>query len=81
MIVKTGFFDETGAPCVRLGIEGAFARCSAPGDAFHATLDTGFAGFLSMPLDKAFPLGLPLINSVKITLADGAVHEKITALA
>jgi predicted aspartyl protease len=43
-------------------------------------IDTGFDGFVSMPMAQAFPLGLPLRGAIEVTLADGRNATKLHAL-
>jgi hypothetical protein len=42
-----------------------------------AIIDTGFTGFLSMPLLQALPLSLVLAATVTVTLADGSTAPKL----
>lgn len=43
-------------------------------------VDTGFSGFLLLPILNAFPIGLLLQGTMPITLADGSTQTKLTCL-
>jgi predicted aspartyl protease len=73
--VWTGFFDKSGSPALKIKIKGPFGD----GVEFDAVLDTGFTGFICMPLLRALPLGLLLYGTTQVELADGNKSMKITA--
>lgn len=78
MLVATGYFDARGNPCLKVSIAGVFI--APPGLEFEAIIDTGFSGFLCLPMVRAFPLGLPLYGTSSAVLADGSVSTCLTAL-
>ena len=69
-----GFFAKNGSPAIKIRISGPVGD----GQEFEAVIDTGFTGFLSIPLVKAFPLGLPLYGTTAITFADGSSQVRLT---
>ena len=71
-----GYTDPDGSTIIRISIEGV----RSARDGFEAMVDTGFTGFVSMPLMEAFPLGLILHNVEHVVFADGREQERLTAL-
>ena len=69
-----GSHHESGSPAIDLKISGPFPDVR---QGFTAILDTGFAGFVSMPMASAFPLGLSLFGATSVVLADGKTHVKL----
>ncbi len=65
----------SGCPLIEINVSGPFGQPQT----FTAMVDTGFSGFLSLPILKAFPLGLLLSGTMGITLADGTTHSRLTA--
>ncbi len=73
MLVALGSFDN-GTPSLKFLLGGV-----ANEKEFTAVIDTGFSGFVSMPMIQAFPLGLPLFGTTTVTLADGKSQTKLVA--
>jgi predicted aspartyl protease len=71
-----GSFNNTGSPVVEIEVSGPL---TAP-TKFTALVDTGFSGFLLLPLLDAFPVGLILRGTMALTLADGSSQTKLTCL-
>jgi clan AA aspartic protease len=65
-----GLIRETGTPVVTLHVFGSRGDITVEG-----ILDTGFDGFLCLPIPLAVTLGLELIDVMRIELADGTVVE------
>jgi predicted aspartyl protease len=76
MSAQTGFINSSGRPAINISIFGAFPDLTFE---LEAVIDTGFTGFISMPIVQAFPIGLPLIGTTSVVLADGNTHEKYIA--
>lgn len=66
------YFDQASHPVMEITVSGLEKTASFP-----ALIDTGFDGYLSLPLTIALPLGLKLSYHTSITLADGSVKEEL----
>ncbi len=71
-----GYLDDKGDPTLEIEILGAFNRPTK----FACLIDTGFDGFLSVPILQAFPVGLVLHTTTSVTFANGTSEDKLTCL-
>lgn len=76
MSTWVGSFNQSDYPVVKINIYGIFQGLQQE---FDARIDTGFTGFLSMPLTLAFPLGLTLSGTTTLVFADGSCQATFTA--
>lgn len=76
MAFKTGYLDKAGHPHIKIKVWGLSANF---GQEFDAMIDTGFSGYLSIPLVQAFPLALTLFGTTQYELADGSMSPKLLA--
>lgn len=66
----TGRINQALSPILRITVYGNKGEVTVDG-----ILDTGFDGFICLPIAVAVPLGLELINVTDSELADGTVVE------
>lgn len=76
MALKTGFLDKAGHPHIKIRVWGLAEQFAQE---FEAMIDTGFSGYLSIPLVRAFPLALTLFGTTQYELADGSMSPKLLA--
>jgi clan AA aspartic protease len=79
MTSGAGHFDSLGNPCLKFHLCGV--AHDPPGLEFEAIIDTGFSGFIQLPMQHAFSLKLPLEGTSSYVLADGTRGTSLTALA
>ena len=75
----TGHLDQLGNACLTFHLCGVIHE--EPGLEFTGIIDTGFTGFIQLPLQHAFSLKLPLEGTASYTLADGTQTTCLMALA
>lgn len=63
----------TGKPVISVTVSNASER--HPSTPFHATVDTGFTGFLTLTPSAIAQLRLPYVTSQPVVLADGTVGD------
>ena len=73
-----GRFDEQGSPRVSFHLCGV--AHDPPGIEYEGPVDTGFSGFIQLPIFEAFALNLPLEGTASVILADGEAVSVLTAL-
>src|SRR5438128_7751066 len=78
MPTLTGSFSDSGLARLRISVFGVFGEANA--QQFDAIIDTGFSGFLYMPLLEAVPLALALTGTTSVILADGSESFNLMAL-
>ncbi len=73
-----GTFSASGSPVVEIEVSGPLKNLNPA--KFTAIVDTGFSGFLLLPILSAFPIGLVLHSMMSVVLADGTTQTKLTCL-
>ena len=76
MAIKIGYLDSAGHPYIKVKVFGFSVDFQQE---FEAMIDTGFTGFLMLPITSAFPLALTLLGTTSYTLADGTTSPKLLA--
>lgn len=66
------YFDKSNHPKVDLVVAGRKQK-----RLLTALLDTGFDGYLSLPLTIAIQLGQELINAIPVQYADGRISNEL----
>lgn len=66
------YFDRRGHPQIQIAVSGRKQK-----RLITAILDTGFDGYISLPLTVAIELGLELLNMVRVQYADGRVANEL----
>ena len=66
------FFDSRNHPKIKLAVGGA-----KQSNLLEAILDTGFDGYLSLPINIAVTLGIELAAVVAVEYADGRTSQEL----
>jgi predicted aspartyl protease len=70
-----GAFDEAGSPTIKIRVGGDLGWRD-----YAATIDTGFTGFVALPLIEMIPLGLSTRpGAALVMLGDGTIIENLVA--
>ncbi len=69
-----GSFDADGSPTIKIKITGDLGSRE-----YVAVIDTGFTGFVALPLAEMIPLGLRTEGATSVTLGNGAVIDNLVA--
>jgi hypothetical protein len=69
MSLQVGYLDEQGHPTLAIRVTGTNPTAHLD---VEAMIDTGFTGFLQLPVALALPLGLVLWAESEFCLADGS---------
>ena len=71
----SGYFDDNGNACLNFQLRGT--RHDHPVE-YQGIIDTGFTGFIHLPISEAIALSLPLAGSTTTTLADDSTIVQLT---
>ncbi len=70
------YFDSDGRPTIEIEVSNPLGWKRT----VKALIDTGFDGFLSLPILEAFPIGLLMRGTMPVTLADGSTKQTLYCL-
>ena len=76
MPIHLGFIDSVGNPRLRIRVRGTNPHHFSDEEAL---VDTGFTGFMMLPVARALPLGLVLLATGDYTIADGSTINSFVA--
>lgn len=76
--LSLGHYDKAGHACLKLHLRGV--RHPAPGVEYEVMIDTGFSGFIQIPIVQAIALQLPLQGTQTLVLANGETVSTFTAM-
>ncbi len=74
--MATGYLDANGDPHIKLKVSGPITT----GTEMDFLIDTGYQGFVSIPLVQAFPIGLILSGTTNIVMANGQPQPRLMCL-
>jgi predicted aspartyl protease len=63
-----GRFDPSGSAIIDISVSGSAGQKS-----YAATIDTGFSGFVALPLNEMIDLGLTIDGAANVQLGDGSI--------
>lgn len=67
-----GYIDENGMPVVNVTVGGIRSQIT-----ISALVDTGFDGYVCLPVELAVSLGLELVTSIPVEMADGSIKDEL----
>lgn len=73
-----GHYNQAGHACLKVHLCGV--RHPPPGLEYEVMIDTGFSGFIQVPIIHAIALGLPLEGTQTLQLANGELVSAYTTL-
>ena len=74
MQIVVGALDRTGSPTVTIRVTGELSS-----QEYIATIDTGFTGFIAMPVSEMVVLGLKIEGATTVVLGDGSRIDNLLA--